>query len=113
MIEYDYNQAHAALLKVDKGAFQSTKCYIESFELINFDGSQLMYLGFLSGFNQLTHMAFYQVYQLHKSLPTLPLLPKLAELKLSFSHLIIDGQIDYKISAFPIIIDYYLLLLDL
>lgn len=81
VIRYDYIRHPNALLKVDANAFQSTKNYTKNVRFMNFKSSQLD-LGFLSGFNQLTHLSFDGVFDILKGLSTLPLLPKLAELRL-------------------------------
>ena len=67
VIRYDYTRHPNALLKVDVNAFQSTKNYTKTLILTNFNSSQL-YLGFLSGFNQLTNLTFYNVIDLKKKL---------------------------------------------
>jgi len=71
------------LLKVDVNAFQSTKNYTKTLTLLTFNSSQL-YLGFLSGFNQLTNLTFYNVYDFKKSLNFFPFLPKLTVLEFDY-----------------------------
>jgi len=80
VIKYDDRQYQIALINVNLNAFQSTKNSTKTLKLINYDSSQL-YLGFLSGFNQLTDLEFVRVNHIQKSLPTLPLLPKLTALE--------------------------------
>lgn len=63
-------------MKVNVNAFRSSKSYMKSLGIQNFDGMN-MDLSFLAGFNQLNNLTFKDVFNIHRCLPTLPELPNL------------------------------------
>lgn len=72
-------------LQVDRNAFRSNRNYTEHVEL---DGMEcaMLDLSFLTGFNQLTHLSFFDIPNIELCLPSLPFLPSL--LKLSIGNCI-------------------------
>ena len=68
---------HSSLiLEVDPNAFHSTKNYTKGFRLDNIDCS-LLDLNFLSGFDQLIELVFFNIWNIDYCLPSLPSLPSL------------------------------------